>query len=55
MLRREFEARRAPDVPDAPTHQSLINAAYGDGPTRQFRPTSNRGDNLTTGLPYQDQ
>ena len=29
-LRREMEARRAPGVPDAPTHASLVKAKYGD-------------------------
>jgi hypothetical protein len=27
---------------------------YGDGPAREARPGANRGDNLTTGSPYQD-
>ena len=30
VLRREMEARRAPGVPDAPTHASLVRAKYGD-------------------------
>jgi putative FMN-dependent luciferase-like monooxygenase len=53
-LRKEMEARRAPGVPDAPTHPSLVRAKYGDGPARQPRPNANRGDNLTGASPYQD-
>src|SRR4051795_381281 len=53
-LRREMEARRAPGVPDAPTHASLVRAKYGDAEPRQPRPTANRGDNLTGTSPYQD-
>jgi hypothetical protein len=54
VLRREMEARRAPGVPDAPTHAGLVNAKYGDAEPRQARPNSNRGDNLTGPTPYQD-
>jgi hypothetical protein len=54
VLRREMEARRAPGVPDAPTHASLVRAKYGDGEARQARPNPNRGDNLTGPTPYQD-
>jgi putative FMN-dependent luciferase-like monooxygenase len=53
-LREEMEARRAPGVPDAPTHASLVKAKYGDGRPRQPRPNPNRGDNLTGPSPYQD-
>ena len=53
-LRREMEAVRAPGVPDAPTHDSLIRAKYGDQLPRQPRPHANRGDNLTGPTPYQD-
>jgi hypothetical protein len=53
-LRREMEARRAPGVPDAPTHESLVRAKYGDGTSRQPTPNANRGDNLTGISPYQD-
>ena len=53
-LRKEMEARRAPGVPDAPTHATLVKAKYGDGEPRQPRPNPNRGDNLTAGSPYQD-
>jgi putative FMN-dependent luciferase-like monooxygenase len=54
VLRREMESRRAPGVPDAPTHASLVEAKYGDSPARQPRPNANRGDNLTATTPYQD-
>ncbi len=54
VLRKELEARRDPEVPDAPTHQSLVRAKYGDQPPRQPRPNPNRGDNLTGTSPYQD-
>jgi hypothetical protein len=49
-----MEARRAPGVPDAPTHASLVRAKYGDGEARQARPNANRGDNLTGPTPYRD-
>src|SRR4051812_46563797 len=54
VLRKEMEARRAPGVPDAPTHASLVEAKYGDGDPRQPTPNANRGDNLTGTSPYQD-
>ncbi len=54
VLRREMDARRDPEVPDAPTHQSLVTAKYGDAESRQPRPNANRGDNVTGGSPYQD-
>jgi putative FMN-dependent luciferase-like monooxygenase len=54
VLRREMAARRAPGVPDAPTHASLVRARYGDAEPRQARPNPNRGDNLTGATPYQD-
>ncbi|MGF6821381.1 putative FMN-dependent luciferase-like monooxygenase [Microbacterium sp. ZKA21] len=53
-LRRELAKNRPAETPDAPTHASLVAAAYGDGPTREARPGANRGDNLTAGSPYQD-
>ena len=53
-LRKEMEARRKPGVPDAPTHDSLLRAKYGDAEARQPRPNPNRGDNLTGTSPYQD-
>ncbi|HVV91433.1 MAG TPA: LLM class flavin-dependent oxidoreductase [Solirubrobacterales bacterium] len=54
VLRREMESRRAPEVPDAPTHASLVAARYGDVEPRQPTPNANRGDNLTGASPYQD-
>ena len=54
VLRREMEARQAPGVPDAPSHESLVNAKYGNGAPRQPRPHANRGDNLTGTSPYED-
>ena len=54
VLRKELEARRAPGVPDAPTHASLVRAKYGDAEPRQPRPNPNRGDNLVGTSPYQD-
>jgi hypothetical protein len=54
VLRREFAKDRPADVPDAPTHASLVAAMYGDGAPRQATPRANRGDNLTAGSPYQD-
>jgi putative FMN-dependent luciferase-like monooxygenase len=54
VLRREMDARRAPGVPDAPTHASLVRAKYGEGEPRQPTPNANRGDNLTGTSPYQD-
>nr|WP_243225028.1 LLM class flavin-dependent oxidoreductase [Microbacterium sp. CIAB417] len=53
-LRRELAKDRPATVPDAPTHASLVRAAFGDGPAREARPGANRGDNLTAGSPYQD-
>jgi putative FMN-dependent luciferase-like monooxygenase len=54
VLRREMEARKAPESADAPTHASLVSAKYGEGEPRQPRPNPNRGDNLTGASPYQD-
>src|SRR3954451_24042392 len=54
VLRRELESRRAPGVPDAPTHASLVTSKYGDAEPRQPRPNPNRGDNLSGTSPYQD-
>jgi alkanesulfonate monooxygenase SsuD/methylene tetrahydromethanopterin reductase-like flavin-dependent oxidoreductase (luciferase family) len=54
VLRKEMQARRTPGVPDAPTHDSLRRAKYGDAEPRQPRPNPNRGDNLTGTSPYQD-
>ena len=54
VLRKELESRRAPGVPDAPTHAGLVRAKYGDAEPRQPRPNPNRGDNLSGSSPYQD-
>jgi alkanesulfonate monooxygenase SsuD/methylene tetrahydromethanopterin reductase-like flavin-dependent oxidoreductase (luciferase family) len=54
VLRREMESRRSPDVPDAPTHASLVEAKYGGSSPRRPTPSPNRGDNLTGASPYQD-
>jgi len=54
VLRREFAKDRPAEVPDAPTHASLVAATYGDRAPRQATPNPNRGDNLTVGSPYQD-
>jgi putative FMN-dependent luciferase-like monooxygenase len=54
VLRKEFASRRKPNVPDAPTHASLVAAKYGDAEPRQPRPNPNRGDNLSGTTPYQD-
>lgn len=54
VLRREFGKDRPADVPDAPTHASLVRAKYGDAKPRQATPRANRGDNLTAGSPYAD-
>lgn len=54
VLRKEMAARRSPGAADAPTHERLVEAKYGDAPPRQPRPNPNRGDNLTGARPYQD-
>ena len=55
VLRKEFESRRAPGArAEAPTHASLVQDKYGDGPARAPRPNANRGDNVTGASPYQD-
>ena len=55
VLRTEFAKNRPAEVPDAPTHASLVAAKYGDEAPRQATPNANRGDNLTVGAsPYQD-
>ena len=54
VLRRELAQNRPAAVPDAPTHESLVRAKYGDEAPRQPRPNANRGDNVTGGSPYQD-
>ena len=54
VVRKEIAATRDPEVPEVPTHASLVAAKYGDGPARQPRPNANRGDNVTGGSPYTD-
>ena len=54
VLREELESRRAPNVPNAPTHASLVADKYGNREARQPRPNPNRGDNLSGTSPYQD-
>jgi putative FMN-dependent luciferase-like monooxygenase len=54
VLRRELQANRPAEVPDAPTHAARVKAKYGDAEPRQPRPNANRGDNVTGGSPYQD-
>ena len=54
VLRKEMAARRSPDAAEAPTHESLVRAKYGDAEPRQPRPNANRGDNVTGTSPYQD-
>ncbi|MBD7957030.1 LLM class flavin-dependent oxidoreductase [Microbacterium sp. Sa4CUA7] len=54
VLRREFAKNRPAEVPDAPTHASLVAAAYGDAAPRAATPRANRGDNLSGPSPYQD-
>lgn len=54
VLRKELATRRAPGVPGAPTHASLVQAAFGDGESRQARPRPNSGDNTSGPLPYLD-
>lgn len=54
VLRKEMAARRAPGVPNAPTHASLAHAAFGGGDTRHARPRPNSGDNTSGPLPYLD-
>jgi hypothetical protein len=53
-LRREMKNRRKPGVPEAPTHESLVRAKYGDAEPRRPKPNANRGDNLSGETPYQD-
>lgn len=54
VLRHETDVRRAPGVPLAPNHSTLVQAAFGDGETRQARPRPNSGDNTAGPLPYLD-
>jgi putative FMN-dependent luciferase-like monooxygenase len=54
VLRKEMASRRAPGVPEAPTHATLVREKYGEAEPRQPRPNPNRGDNLSGASPYQD-
>jgi hypothetical protein len=54
VLRKELAQNRPADVPDAPTHESLVRAVYGDEAPRQSVPNANRGDNLAGDSPYRD-
>ena len=54
VLRKELAKDRPADVPDAPTHASLVAAAYGGEAPRQAVPGENRGDNLVGDSPYRD-
>jgi hypothetical protein len=54
VLRKELAKNRPAEVPDAPTHESLVRAKYGDDEARQPRPGANRGDNLVGDRPYED-
>ncbi|MGX5681168.1 LLM class flavin-dependent oxidoreductase [Schumannella luteola] len=54
VLRKELAKNRPAEVPDAPTHASLVAKAYDGGPAREARPNANRGDNLSGDRPYQD-
>jgi putative FMN-dependent luciferase-like monooxygenase len=54
VLRKELAARRPDGVADAPTHERLVQAKYGDDAPRQPRPNANRGDNVTGSTPYAD-
>ena len=54
VLRKEMAARRSADAAEAPAHDTLVAAKYGDAEPRQPRPNPNRGDNLSGTSPYQD-
>ena len=51
VLRKELAQNRPAEVPDAPTHASLVAAKYGDQRRARRVPNPNRGDNLTGGSP----
>jgi putative FMN-dependent luciferase-like monooxygenase len=53
-VRKELASRKDPGAAEAPTHDRLVRARYGDLPARQPVPNANRGDNVTGGSPYQD-
>jgi len=54
VLRKELAQNRPAEVPDAPTHASLVAAKYRDQGPQEKIPNSNRGDNLTGGAPYRE-
>ncbi len=54
VLRKELAQNRPADVPDAPTHASLVAEKYGDRTPQAKVPNANRGDNLTGGSPYRE-
>ena len=54
VLRKELAKDRPAEVPDAPTHASLVRAKYGDEAPRVAVPNANRGDNLAGDTPYRD-
>jgi putative FMN-dependent luciferase-like monooxygenase len=54
VLRKELAVNRPALTADAPTHESLVAAAYAGAAPRQATPKANRGDNLTDGSPYRD-
>jgi alkanesulfonate monooxygenase SsuD/methylene tetrahydromethanopterin reductase-like flavin-dependent oxidoreductase (luciferase family) len=54
VLRKELAKNRPAEVPDAPTHASLVAAKYGDKGPQEKVPNANRGDNLTGGTPYRE-
>jgi hypothetical protein len=54
VLRKEMQNLRPEGVVNAPTHELLVQAKYGDAAPRQPRPNANRGDNVTGLSPYQD-
>ncbi|NLA65333.1 MAG: LLM class flavin-dependent oxidoreductase, partial [Leucobacter sp.] len=51
VLRKELAARRSPDSPDTPSHESRVKEKYGDAAPRPPRPTPTRGDNVPGGSP----
>ncbi|MFT4147549.1 MAG: LLM class flavin-dependent oxidoreductase [Micrococcaceae bacterium] len=54
VLRKEMSKHRAAGIPDAPTHESLVQEKYGTAEPRQARPRPNSGDNTSGPLPYTD-
>ncbi|WP_417556639.1 hypothetical protein [Microbacterium sp.] len=54
VLRRELAKNRPGDGSGCADARRACARCIGDRPGRQARPAANRGDNLTTGSPYQD-